>query len=64
MSGSLKWQQHIDCTLLMRQHPDWTDEQVRVAANLHPMEINIVQEARREVDSEVVDSTVQSQRSY
>ena len=64
MAGSLKWQQHIECTRLMRLHQDWTDEQVREAAGLHLLEMNIVQEARREVDGEVQDASVQSQRSY
>jgi hypothetical protein len=64
VSGSLKWQQHVTCTQLIRRHPDWDDERVRVAADLRPLEMNIVQEARREVDSETVDATVQTRRSY
>lgn len=61
---SAKWQQHVLCTRLIRQHPDWTDEQVLEEARMHPLEINIVQEARREVDGEAVRGNVSSQRSY
>lgn len=60
-----KWEQHILCTRLMRQHPDWTDEQVAAAAGLRPLEMNIVEEARREVIAEQpAKGSVQSERSY
>ena len=62
--ASGKWQQHIECTQIIRRHPDWTDEQVLQEAHMHKLEINIVQEARREVDTEVQPSVVRSQRSY
>ncbi len=58
------WQQHIQCTQIIRRHPDWTDEQVRDEARLHPLEINIVQEARREVEGESLASDTSSDRSY
>lgn len=61
---SSKWQQHVLCTQIIRRHRDWDDEQVLVEAGLHKMEINIVQEARREVESEVVPGIVRSDRSY
>jgi hypothetical protein len=64
MPGSLKWQQHVTCTQIIRHHPDWTDEQVLVEAHMHPLEVNIVQEARREVQNEVGTSDVQAHRSY
>jgi hypothetical protein len=61
---SSKWEQHILCTRLMRQHPEWDDEKVLSEAGMRPLEINIVREARREVQGEVIDSAVRSQRSY
>lgn len=57
------WQQHITCTQIMRRHPDWDDEQVRVAAGMHPAEMDVVREARREVTADQ-PSVVRSQRSY
>lgn len=62
--SSSKWQQHIECTRIIRRHPDWTDDQVLEAAGLRPLEVNIVQEARREVDTETVAPSVRSSRSY
>ena len=64
MAGSLKWQQHMNCCRLIRQHPDWTDEQVLAEAGMHKLEVNIVQEARREVVNESGSVNVQSRRSY
>jgi hypothetical protein len=64
MPSSSKWQQHIECTRLMRQHPDWDDERVLVEMHLHPLEINIVQEARREVTNETAPPDGSSVRSY
>lgn len=62
--ASTKWQQHLECTRIMRQHPDWTDEQVLEEAGLRSMEMNIVTEARREVRNETVSPVVRSERSY
>lgn len=60
-----KWQQHLDCTRIIRQHPGWTDEQVCKEAGLRPaLEMNIVQEARREVSNETVVPSVKSDRSF
>jgi hypothetical protein len=59
-----KWQVHITCTRIIRQHPDWTDEQVLAEARLHALEIDLVREARREVDGEIQASEVQSERSF
>lgn len=63
MAGS-KWQQHIEAVQLIRQHYDWSDERVMEALGLKPLEVNIVQEARREVDNERLGSSVRSERSY
>lgn len=59
-----KWRQHVRATQLIKQHPDWTDEQILEAADMKPLEINIVQEARREVETETVPGVVRSERSY
>lgn len=58
-----KWRQHLLCTRLIRQHPDWTDEQVLSEARMHPLEIGIVREARREVSADT-PGVVKSVRSY
>lgn len=60
-----KWEQHITCTRLMRQHPDWSNQQVLEEARMHAMEMNIVEEARREVEAETPKpGNVRSERSY
>lgn len=60
-----KWQQHVECKRIIQHHPDWTDAQVAKEAGMRPMEINIVQEARREVVNESrLPGSTQSDRSY
>lgn len=59
-----KWQQHVRCTQIIRQHPDWSDKEVLDEARMHPLEIDIVQEARREVEGAEQASEVRSERSY
>ena len=61
---SSKWEQHLLCTRLIRQHPDWTDEQVLEEAGMRPAEVNVVAEARREVDTATVPGAVTWDRSY
>jgi hypothetical protein len=58
------WEQHIRCTNIIRAHRDWTDEQVLEAARLHKLEINIVQEARREVEGEATPSDTSHEQSF
>jgi hypothetical protein len=58
------WQQHITCTNIIRAHRDWTDEQVLDAARMHKLEINIVQEARREVEGEEIPSATSHEQSF
>jgi hypothetical protein len=58
------WQQHIQCANIIRAHPDWTDEQVLEAARMHELEINIVQEARREVEGEATPSATSHEQSF
>jgi hypothetical protein len=48
----------------MKRHPEWTNEQVLQEADMRPVEMNIVEEARREVSNETVAPVVDSQRSY
>jgi hypothetical protein len=59
-----KWQMHVQCTQIIRHHPDYTDEQVLKEARMHPLEIDIVREARREVDSAEQSGEVRSERSF
>jgi len=58
------WEQHLNCTRIFRMHPDWTDEQVLHEARMHQLEINVVQEARREVENENPTGNVKSERSF
>lgn len=59
-----KWEQHVEATRLIRHHPDWDDQKVMEAMGLKPLEVNIVQEARREVGNERLSGSVTSERSY
>jgi hypothetical protein len=61
-----KWEQFVTCTRIIRQHPEWSDKEVLDEARMHPLEIDIVQEARREVDGESLPSDVSStnQRNF
>ena len=59
-----KWELHLLCTRLIKQHPDWTDEQVMKEAAMRPLEEGIVAEARREVESETIPGAVTWDRSY
>jgi hypothetical protein len=59
-----KWQMHVKCTQIIKRHPDYTDEQVLEEARMHPLEIDIVREARREVGSAEQASEVRSERSF
>ena len=61
---SAKWEQHILCVRLIREHRDWTNERVLEEAGMRPQEENIVAEARREVENEVTPGVVSWQRSY
>lgn len=59
-----RWEQHILCTRLIRRHPEWSDEEVLSEARMHPLEVDVVQEARREVEGEVLPSETSSTRSF
>jgi hypothetical protein len=59
-----KWQQHLECTRIIRMHPEWTDEQVLEEARMHKLEIDIVKEARREVVGENLPGETSSKRSF
>jgi hypothetical protein len=58
------WQLHIKCTQTMQAHPDWTDEQVLDYLRMHPLEMDIVKMARREVTGAVLPSEVSSEKSF
>lgn len=62
--ASSKWQQHIEATQAIRRHRDWTDDQVLEHLRMHPLEINIVQEARREVEGEARPSETSHEESF
>jgi hypothetical protein len=64
MPKSTNWEQHIELTKIIRQHPDWGDERVLKEAGLHKLETEKVAAARREVEGEELPSNVQSRRSY
>lgn len=61
---SEKWRQHVLCTRLIRQHPDWDDERVLQEAGMRKPELDVVAEARREVENEKVQGNVTWKRSY
>lgn len=63
MAGE-KWRQHLDCVRQIRLHPGWTDEEVAEAVGLRMAELDIVREARREVQNEVQPRETSWERNY